>query len=88
MIENINLIDISNACNNNASAAKIIKRLKLQNYNILLNWTGFEQNRKIKIILRFNNIKLTAHINIKNNMYIGRAGDYKVIDGWQLKILR
>lgn len=87
-MEKINLIDLSNACANNASAAKIIKRLKLQNYNLLLNWTGFAKTREIKIVIKFENIKLTAHIKLKKNMYIGRAGDYKVIDGWQLKILR
>ena len=88
MTANINLIDLSNACNNNTSASKIIKKLKLQTYDILISTTGLVKENEIRIILRFNNIMLTAYINLKKNMYAGRAGDYKVIDGWQLKILK
>lgn len=88
MNNEISLIDISNACANNTSVSEIIKKLKLQNYDILISHTGIMENNKIRTILRFNDIMLTAYINIKNNMCIGRACNYKVTDGWQLKILR
>lgn len=88
MNNDINLIDISNACSNNASATEIIKKLKIEKYDILISCTGLVKNNEIRIILRFNNVMLTAYINLKKNMYAGRAGYYKVVDGWQLKILR
>ena len=88
MTNNINLIDINSACNSNASASTIIKKLKLQTYDILISCTGLIKSNEIRIILRFDAVMLTAYIKLKKNMYEGRVGDYKVIDGWQLKILR
>ena len=84
MNNNINLIDISNACYGNATINNVIEKLNLINYKINLEFNG---THFISIVIIIDkNLLLYSEIKCnKNNCDLFNS---KVVNGWQFKITR
>lgn len=84
----IKLNDLKYACANCNSANKIIKILKVNAFIVYVNFDGSASSKIVKIRLNLGNFSLIAHIKLNKKMQLSRVTSYKVMDGWQVKILR